>query len=340
MRQPVFPFHHLHPFELQRYQCLQTLFVIFSEHSRRLVNFVKRVKPSNYRGTGVKRPVRLGMSLSYKHCHPRHKGKWRNQMRDSSLVAAAGIEARDASAYNAAHLYPGSEMKRFCFVIWMCLIVGLAALLGQDKAPSIVFDNPVRDFGKVMRGETIKHVFSFINKGSTTLEILGLEPSCGCQAALPSAKQIKAGQSGQIEVSVDTAGLIGAIDKSVNILTNDPRRRSVSLSIRADVQPEISVSSPSIFFENVPIGKEVTREVTITVQAERSIKILSAESTDESVIAKLEPVPDTEGKKIKLVATQKGDGKIGYRSGTIIVKTTSYLTPELSIYVIIRNFNR
>jgi len=138
-------------------------------------------------------------------------------------------------------------------------------------------------------------------------------------------KQIQAGQSGQIEVSVDTSGLTGAIDKSVTIITNDPRRPSASLSVRAEVQPEISVSSPSIYFEKVPEGKEVTREVIIAVAAERSIRILSAESTDPSVIVKLEPVPDSEGKKVKLIAAQKGDGKIGYRSGTIIVKTPAIL---------------
>jgi hypothetical protein len=231
-------------------------------------------------------------------------------------------------------------MKGFFSTMWMCLMAGLMALPGQDAAPSMVFDSPAKDFGKGIQGEMLKHVFNFTNKGSTTLEILGVEPSCGCQAASLSAKQIQAGRSGQIEVTVDTAGLSGAIEKSVNILTNDPRRPSVSLSIRADVQPEISVSSPSIFFENVPKGTEVTKEVIITVAAERSIKILSAESTDESVIVKLEPVPDSEGRKAKLIATQTGDGKIGYRSGTIIVKTTSYLTPELSIYLIFRNFNR
>jgi hypothetical protein len=247
-------------------------------------------------------------------------------------------------AYNAAHsIFPfssGAEMRQFCYPIWMCLIAGLMVLSGQDKAPSMAFDDPVKDFGKVIQGEVIKHIFNFSNKGSATLEILGVEPSCGCQAASPSAKQIKPGQNGQIEVNVDTAGLAGSIDKSVNIITNDPNRPTVSLSIRADVQPEISVSSPSIYFENVPEGTEVTKEVIITVAAERPIKILSAESADKRVVAKLEPVSDSEGKQVKLLATQKGDGKVGYRVEQIIVKTTSYLTPELSIYLIIRNFNR
>jgi hypothetical protein len=224
--------------------------------------------------------------------------------------------------------------------MWMFLIVGLAVLSGQDKAPSMIIDNPARDFGKVMQGETVKHVFSFSNKGTTALEILSVEPSCGCQAASLSAKQIHPGQSGQIEVVLDTTGLTGVVDKSVNIITNDPRRPSVSLSVRADVQPEISVSSPSIYFENVPKGQEVTKEVVITVPAEKFIKILKAESTDESVVVKLEPEPDSEGKKVKLSAMHKGDGKFGYRLETIIVKTTSNITPELSIYIVIRNFNR
>jgi hypothetical protein len=224
--------------------------------------------------------------------------------------------------------------------MWMCLIAGLISLSGQDKAPSIVVDNPVKDFGKVMQGEMIKHLFSFSNQGSAVLEILSVEPSCGCQAASLSTKQIQAGQSGQIEVSVDTAGVTGAIDETVNIITNDPRRPSVSFSVKADVRPEISVSSPSIYFESASQGQEVIKEIIITVAAEKSIRILSAESTDKSVIAKLEPVPESEGKKVKLTATLKPDGKAGYRLERIMVKTTSYLTPELLIYVTIRNFNR
>lgn len=231
-------------------------------------------------------------------------------------------------------------MNRFYPAIWVLLIIGAIPLSGQGTGPSIVIDSPEKDFGKVMQGETIKHVFSFSNTGSNTLEILSVEPSCGCQATSLSAKQIRAGQRGEIEVSVDTTGLAGAIDKVVHIITNDPRRSSVFLSIKADVQPEISLSSPSIYFGNVPKGKEVTQEVIVTVAAGRSIKILSAESTDESVIAKLESVPDSQGKKVKLTATHKGDGKFGYRLESIVVKTSSYLTPELSIYVIIRNFNR
>ena len=186
----------------------------------------------------------------------------------------------------------------------------------------------------------LKHVFSFSNQGSGTLEILSVEGTCGCQTTTLSQKQIPPGQSGQIEMSVDTALLIGTTEESVHIITNDPHRRSVFFSIKADVQPEISVSSPSIYFGDVPEGDQVTQEVILTVMTEKPIKILSAESSEEDVTVKLESISGSGGKKVKLIATHKGEGKTGYRSGNITLKTTSTITPELWIYLFIRNFNR
>ena len=204
----------------------------------------------------------------------------------------------------------------------------------------MVFDNSVKDFGKVMQGEMLEHVFDFSNQGSDTLEILGVEAACGCQTTTLSDKRILPGQSSRVEINVDTALLMGAIEETARITTNDPRRRTVFFSIKADVQPEISLSSPSIYFGDVPEGEQVAREVILTVMAEKTIEILSAESSEKSVVVKLEPLPGSGGKKVKLTATHKGDGKIGYRSGSITVKTTSTITPELLIYLFIRNLNR
>lgn len=231
-------------------------------------------------------------------------------------------------------------MKRFDFAVSICLTFGLAVLSAQDKAPSIVIDNPIKDFGEVIKGEMLHHTFGFSNQGSSKLEILSIEATCGCQDTEFSTKQLDPGQSGQIKTSVDTTVLIGAVTETVQFTTNDPLRPSVLLSLKADVQPEISLSSPSIYFGDVPKGKEVTAEVIITIPKDKSIKILSAESSDESVSVRLEPVPDSDGKQVMLIASYKADAKTGYRLGDITVKTTSYLTPELSIHLIIRNFSR
>ncbi len=149
-----------------------------------------------------------------------------------------------------------------------------------------------------------------------------------------SAKQIEPGQSGQIEVTVKTEGIAaGALSKSVTVQTNDPRQPQAVLTVTAVVVPEFNLSERFLYFGSVPKGKEATKEITITIPADKPARLLSAESTDSIVSARLETVSQSGEKKYKIVATQKADAKEGYHFGFIVVKTTSSLTPELKIAV-------
>jgi hypothetical protein len=56
-----------------------------------------------------------------------------------------------------------------------CALFGVfAAAAAQDKRAVIAFDSQSRDFGRVLEGEPLKHVFRFTNKGDATLEILDI----------------------------------------------------------------------------------------------------------------------------------------------------------------------
>lgn len=148
-----------------------------------------------------------------------------------------------------------------------------------------------------------------------------------------SAKQIEPGKTGEIKVEVNTSGLTGSLSKSVAITCNDPRQPEIMLNIRATVEEEVSISERGIFFGSTPRGREVTKELSITIPPERQVRIVSAESTDQSVTVRLEPVPGTGDRKIRLLAVQKADAPEGYHFGTIVVKTTSKFSPELKIPV-------
>jgi len=150
---------------------------------------------------------------------------------------------------------------------------------------------------------------------------------------LLSAKKLPPGKSGHIEVSVKTESLWGAVEKRVQVLTNDPSHSAVTLSIKMTVEPEIDLSESMIFFGNAPKGKEIRREILLTLPAGKSIKILSAASTDPDVVVRLEPLPGSEDKKLRLIAIQRADAKPGDHIGTIVLKTSSRLTPDITIYV-------
>ncbi len=59
------------------------------------------------------------------------------------------------------------------FVAWMA--VAPSPLLAVEGNPRIVFENQTKDFGKVIEGVTLKHIFRFTNQGAATLEIVGVE---------------------------------------------------------------------------------------------------------------------------------------------------------------------
>ncbi len=147
-----------------------------------------------------------------------------------------------------------------------------------------------------------------------------------------SAKKTLPGRSGQIEVGVKTTDISGILEKLVYVTTNDPGNPEVRLTVKATVEPEIALSEYGIFFDTAPRGREVRKEVILTIPAGKPIKILSAESNDPKVSVKLEPVPGSNGQKWKLIAIQKADAKPGYHFGEIVVRTSSRLTPKISIY--------
>jgi hypothetical protein len=149
---------------------------------------------------------------------------------------------------------------------------------------------------------------------------------------LLSAKQIPPGQSGQIEVSIKTE-TAGPISKTVAVTTNDPRQSQIVLGMTGVVLPEVDLSERLVFFGNVPKGKEASKEILVTIPPDKNVKILSAESTDENFTAHLEPVPNSNGKKYRLVVKLKPTAAEGYHPGMIVVKTSSRRSPEIKITV-------
>jgi hypothetical protein len=53
---------------------------------------------------------------------------------------------------------------------------------------------------------------------------------------MASSSHIKPGEKGKITAKIDTQGRIGPVSKNIQVFSNDPKRPSVSLSLKALVQ--------------------------------------------------------------------------------------------------------
>jgi cytochrome c5 len=114
------------------------------------------------------------------------------------------------------------------------------ALPVADQGPGrIVFEEKFFDFGTVTEGDIIKHKFKFKNEGPGTAKIVKTEASCGCTTLSGVLKDYAPGESGEMEVEIDTKGKKGIVVKTVTVTidNNDIAKAEISLPMKLEPPP-------------------------------------------------------------------------------------------------------
>ena len=71
---------------------------------------------------------------------------------------------------------------------------------------SLVFEEDTHDFGEIMEGEKVVHIYKFKNTGKEPLVISNAKGSCGCTVPEWPREPIPVGGSGEIRVQFDSKG--------------------------------------------------------------------------------------------------------------------------------------
>ncbi|MBK7806168.1 MAG: DUF1573 domain-containing protein [Saprospiraceae bacterium] len=108
---------------------------------------------------------------------------------------------------------------------------------------TIKFDQDTYDWGKVMDGDKVTHVFKLKNTGSEPLIISNAKGSCGCTVPEWPKDAIAPGKSGEIKVVFDSKGK-GAVggkedSKRVTVTANtDPVDTYLTIKGKVDKKEE------------------------------------------------------------------------------------------------------
>jgi mono/diheme cytochrome c family protein len=113
----------------------------------------------------------------------------------------------------------------------VCLFA-FGAATAAWAGPRIEFKETVFDFGVLPQGATVQRAVPFENTGDAPLEILSVQTSCGCTAALPAEKTVAPGRKSEIRLGYDSRGKVGEVTKIVTVLTTDPARPQVELTVQ------------------------------------------------------------------------------------------------------------
>jgi len=107
-------------------------------------------------------------------------------------------------------------------------------LPADNKPAEISFREFEHDFGKIVEGEKVAHIFAFENKGPGSLVISSTSTSCGCTVTKYDRNPIAAGKGGTLEVVFDSNGRNGIQTKTISVRSNS-KTEVVVLKITAEV---------------------------------------------------------------------------------------------------------
>lgn len=112
-------------------------------------------------------------------------------------------------------------MKGLLLLICICVTCQAEAQEITKQGPAFGWEKTNFDFGDIVQGEKVEHIFKFSNLGTEPLVITNVEVTCGCTTPKGWPRSpIGPGETGEITIAFDSTGKIGRQNKVVTITSN------------------------------------------------------------------------------------------------------------------------
>lgn len=192
-------------------------------------------------------------------------------------------------------------------------------------------DKSDHDFGTVIEGEVVKHVFQLKSAGQGPLVITQAKPTCGCTLGRLSVKKadgslelykfgdpIAPGTELEMEAELNTKNKHNAASSKINVFCNDPRG-TVTLGLTAMVDTYFRMTPTALDFGELSVADVVEKTCEVTGKRPGPFMLsLEARPLPQGVNCTLMPInPGPDGKADKwtvkvTVGPDCREGNTGY----------------------------
>jgi thiol-disulfide isomerase/thioredoxin len=207
-----------------------------------------------------------------------------------------------------------------------------AKKVGKGPRPIIKVENDTHDFGTVWVGPKLNHTYKITNAGQAVLKITKVKPSCGCTTAGPYPKELAPGETGEFSFSMNSAKLRGNFQKNVSIESNDPVTPKIRLRLKGEVKRYVDISPSSANFGRITDQEPRTRELTITNNTDKPLKLTMKPGRSERFSYEL--IEKEAGKRYALRVTAKPPFKEGRMNDSALLETNVDQQKTLSVRAI------
>jgi hypothetical protein len=187
----------------------------------------------------------------------------------------------------------------------------------NEPVPRAEAVEPIFDFGTMQRGTKKSHEFTIKNVGDAPLKLLKGHATCKCTDFVVPEEKIPPGGTAQVRVEWAAKTDYGPFRVSATVLTNDPFRSSIDLTIDGTILTAGGVEPPELAFDKIPVGESRTAEVFVMAMLEDELSVSDPQFSDPALRdkfdARIEPVekkdlPNESARRGVRVAVTAKDG--------------------------------
>jgi hypothetical protein len=198
------------------------------------------------------------------------------------------------------------------------------------NGPKAIFYEAIHDFGTVLQGNTITHIFKLKNSGNEELKLKNPKIT-GKSTTVRFQNSLQPGQDMEITLKIDTNNLIGEVETGVIFSTNDPQNPEIELKMSGLIKPIIDVRPMADVFFSVYKGKSTEKSVTIINNYKDPLQINKIESNSDRFSHQLKTIK--EGHEYKLLVKVNPKASLGRTMEKVVLFTNNEKMPQLQIGV-------
>lgn len=175
----------------------------------------------------------------------------------------------------------------------MPILAILTALATASPAPLEAI-TPTIDLGAIRSGPPRNVRFELVNRSTDAIEIIRVEPGCGCIRPSVSRMQLAPNERADLTISINTlTSPPGPQSWSVTVVYRVGKTDPATLALRAqgEIIPELTITPAQLAFSTATVGNQT---ITVSDRSGKPRSIVGVRTTHAGLVANLDEATTTE----------------------------------------------
>ncbi len=168
-----------------------------------------------------------------------------------------------------------------------CLLASISAMFvfAYSLTATLVFEKTYQKKSIYSGSEKVILSFPFVVVNEPTT-IQSIKSSCGCTTAQMEKMSFNPGENSKIQVIFDPKNRSGKQQKSVTLITDDPNRPEISLSVEVDIVPTLEIAPRFVYWSKGSNSFE-KKKVKLVANSTKEVEILGVNAGDPLIHVEL-----------------------------------------------------